>query len=183
MTFFKVLYDAEKENDQGKCFNNAFQRLNNIKTSFENNTIISEIYENNKYIFNKIKDFISNDESKAEIFIKEMVKYFKITDEKLISELTIILKSKKYEIDLKKINFFFQCLIFQNEQNKDNWINFDKYKDLSEMNLEELKKSLEDLKNNGVYDYEKTDNDYFFNLFTSLYDKKEAIDFLLVYKN
>ena len=52
-----------------------------------------------------------------------------------------------------------------------------KYKKLSQMNLEELKTSLKELQENHIYDYEKTNKNY--RLFTSLYEKKEAIDFLL----
>ena len=35
-----------------------------------------EVYENNKDIFNKIKEIISNDESKAEQFLNQMIEYF-----------------------------------------------------------------------------------------------------------
>ena len=45
------------------------------------------------------------------------------------------------------------------------------------MDLEELKKNLNELKDNGIYDYQKKSN--YSKLFTSLYEKKEAIDFLL----
>jgi hypothetical protein len=176
---FKVLYDEENENDEGKCFNNALQKLNDIKTLFDSKTEISQIYEKNKNIFNKIKEMISNNESKAEKFIKQMIDYFKITDKKLIEGLKIIFKSKKYEMDLNIIIYFFENLNIQNYNNKDNWIqnNIDKYKNLSGMNLKDIEKSLEELKKNEIYDYEKK-NEYF-KLFNSLFNKKEAIDFLL----
>lgn len=44
------------------------------------------------------------------------------------------------------------------------------------MNLEDIKSNLNELKESGIYDYETKSN--YSKLFTSLYDKKEAIDFL-----
>ena len=46
------------------------------------------------------------------------------------------------------------------------------------MDLEELKKNLKELKENKIYNYEEKNNNYI-KLFNSLYEKKEAIDFLL----
>ena len=45
------------------------------------------------------------------------------------------------------------------------------------MDYKDLKKSIEELKHNGIYDYQS--KNYYFDLFTSLYEKKEAINFLL----
>ena len=44
------------------------------------------------------------------------------------------------------------------------------------MDLKYIKKILNELKDKGIYDYEKEEN--YFKLFTSLYRKKEAIEFL-----
>ena len=50
-----------------------------------------------------------------------------------------------------------------------------KYEKLFEMNLEDIKKNLSEIKESGIYDYQT--KSYYSKLFTSLYDKK-AIDFL-----
>lgn len=44
------------------------------------------------------------------------------------------------------------------------------------MNLEEFKTNLNKLKKNGIYDYQSKSN--YSKLSTSLYEQKEAIDFL-----
>ena len=46
------------------------------------------------------------------------------------------------------------------------------------MNLSDLRRTLKDLKDRHIYDYEIEDP-FFYQAFTSFYDKKEAIDFLL----
>ena len=180
--FFKVLYDEAYGNDQEKRFNEALKNLEIIKSEFDSNPSSNEIYKNTKDIINKIKEIISNDESKANEFIKKMIDYFEIKDKnELIEELTLIFKSKKYEMDLKSIIYFFDNLTIDN--NKDDWNKklSSKYKKLSEMDLEDLKKNLKELKKNEIYDYEN--NNIYSKLFTSLYDKKQAIDFLLSKNN
>ena len=104
---FKILYDEEYGNDQEKRFNQAFKKLEDIKVLFNKKANIQEIYQKNKDIFNKIKEMISDNKSKEEI-IKQMTDYFEISEKKeLINELTIILKSKKFEVDLKSITYLF----------------------------------------------------------------------------
>ena len=79
-------------------------------------------------------------------------------------------------MDLKSIIYFFDN--FKVDNNKEWKEKISRiYIKLSEMKLEDLKKNLKELKYNGIYDYEKPNKNY--NLFTSLYEKKEAIDFLL----
>ena len=46
------------------------------------------------------------------------------------------------------------------------------------MNLSDLRRTLKYLKDKKIYDYE-IENSFFYQVFTSFYDKKEAIDFLL----
>ena len=92
---------------------------------------------------------------------------------KMIDDLTLLFNSKKYEMDLKSIIFFFKSFRKDDEWNKKL---SNKYEKLSELNLEELIKNLNELKESGIYDYQTKSN--YSKLFTSLYDKKEAIDFL-----
>ena len=71
---------------------------------------IEEIIENNENIFNAIKKELNKkEESKSNEFIEQMIKYFGI-EKKYEEDLIIIFKSKKYEIEIKSINFFFDNL-------------------------------------------------------------------------
>jgi len=175
---FKVIYDEALGIDQEKRFTDAMSKLEEIKRSFDENEKIDTIYEKNKRVFDKIKDILSNNEKKADKFIDQIKIYYKdsLKDKgELINDLTMIFKSKKYEKDLKSIIFFFECI---NPSDK-KWNNNipKECETLSKMGLEELKKILTGLKAKKIYDYEDKTN--YFKLFTSLYEKKEAIDFLL----
>ena len=178
LMLFKVIYDEALGIDQGKRFSDAIVKLNEIRALLDENAKIEDIYKKNKKIFDKIKDILSNNEKKADEFINQIKKYYidAIKNKaELINDLSIIFKSKKYEMDLKSIIFFFES-INPNDKKWNN--NLPKgYETLSKMDLENLKKILVGLKNNKIYDYEDKTN--YFKLFTSLYEKKEAIDFLL----
>jgi len=87
------------------------------------------------------------------------------------NDLSIIIKSKRYEMVVKSIKFF-----FENFQNKK--ITLPKNIELSEMKLIDLKRSLDKLQNDNIYKY-KSDNSDYYKIFTSFYEKKEAIDFLI----
>jgi hypothetical protein len=90
-----------------------------------------------------------------------------------MDDITLLFNSKKYELDIKSITYFFNCINKKDEWNK----NLSKtYENLSEMNLTDLKTNLKKLKEDGIYDHETKNN--YSKLFTSLYEKKEAIDFL-----
>ena len=176
---FKVLYNEAYGDDQEKRFNEALNQLKEINDLFSKKTSATDIYEKNKKVFNKIKEMLNN-ESKSEKFFEQMKTYYNIKDNnQLIKDLSLIFKSKMYEIDLKSIIYFFENLDFQKDNKKDEFFKLipEKYKGLSEMGLEELKASLGELQKNGIYDYEKSNKNY--KLFTSFYEKKEAIDFLL----
>ena len=178
---FKALYNDSYENNQEMRFNKALNQLKNIKELIDENANASKIYERYKEIFNKVKEMISNDESEADAFIKKMIDYFEIEEKKeLITDFSLIFKSKIYEMDLKRIIYFFENLDFEKD-NKWNEKVSSKYKKLSKKNPDELKKCLKELKDDGIYDYEKTNKNY--KLFTYLYEKIIAIDFLLYNKD
>ena len=87
------------------------------------------------------------------------------------SDLIIIIKSKKYEKIVKSIRFFLEdCL-------KKNLPILPKDIELSKMNLNDLSRTLNNFKSQDIYDYEN--DSPFYEVFTSYYDKKEAVDFLL----
>ena len=177
---FNVLYDEISGNDQQERFKKALFKLDNIKNSIKDKTPIKTIYEQNKSTFDKIKEILSNNEAKANQLINQIKRYCEINeDTELINDLTILFKSKKYEIDLKSIIYFFECY----NPNDINWnSSFQKgYENLSTMDLKELKNTLNELEKNGIYNYKENMN--YFRVFASLYEKKEAIDFLISKKN
>ena len=149
--------------------------MDEIKLLLVNGESADKIYNTFKNIFDKIKDILSYNESKADQLISQIKDCFQIQAEtELIKDLTIIFKSKKYEMDLNsKIYFFENFNPKEINRNK----NFPKgFEELSKMDLKYIKKILNELKDKGIYDYEKEEN--YFKLFTSLYRKKEAIEFL-----
>ena len=177
---FNVIYDETTRNDQHERFKEALSKLDEIKNSILDNTPANKIYAKNRSTFDKIKEILSNNEIKENKLINQIKNYCDIKkNTELINDLTIIFKSKKYEMDLKSLFFFFECY-----NPKDiNWNNnFPKgYDKLSTMDLEDLKNILNDLKSKGIYNYDQKIN--YFQIFTSLYEKKEAIDFLISKKN
>jgi len=192
---FKVIYNEISRKDEEDRFNMGIAKLNKIKnilnnsyTAYGNNFLnllhrnfdrnLAEIvYEKNKKIFDKTKIFLNADESKIELFIAQMIKYFNIEEKNdLIKDLTIIFLSKKFEMDLKSIIFFFESFN-KNDKEWNQTLSKD-YETLSQLKFRELKEKLIYLKNKGIYDYYKKKN-YYLKVFTSLYEKREAIEFLL----
>jgi hypothetical protein len=107
---FKIIYDNTKGNNQEIRFGNANIKLDAIKELFAKKEGVNEIYKKNKQIFDIIKEKIINNDKKAEQFFKSFKKNFNIGEEnkELINDLTLLFNSKKYEMDLKSIIFFFQ---------------------------------------------------------------------------
>ena len=172
---FEVIYENSRGNNQEIRFNKANDKLEEIKKLFETKEKpdIDEIYKQNKEIFDNIKKKLINNEKRAEEFFETFKKYFNIGENK-VKDLALLFNSKKYELDLKSIIYFFNSLNKEDDWNKKL---SNKYEKLSEMNLEDLKKNLEELKKEEIYDYQIKNN--YSKIFTSLYEKKEAIDFLL----
>ena len=175
---FNVIYDMNYNKDETKYFENAYEILDKIGDCLKNNADIVELNNNYKDIIKKIKEKLSNNEEEANNFIDNLKDYYKIDNTNLIDELTILFKSKKYELDINSIIFFFENY-FQKD-NKD-WIEKlppINYKKKWEEDFNNIKKDLNRLKENGIYDYKNIGN--YNKLFTCLYDKKEAIDFLIL---
>jgi len=182
---FKKIFEKSKGKDQEERFDNALAKLKFIKNSFEKEkeknieTIFkfklekeedSKKFEN---IFENIKDELSKkDDSQSDKFIKQMITYFNIKDENKQKDLIIIIKSKKYEMIVKSIKFFIEDGLKKKLTTLPNNI------ELSKMNLSDLRRTLTDLKDRHIYDYE-IENPFFYQVFISFYDKKEAIDFLM----
>jgi len=117
---FKVIYDNTKGNNQEIRFGNAYVKLDAIKELFAKKEGVNEIYKKNKQIFDIIKEKIINNDKKADQFFKSFKKNFNIgeEDKELIDDLTLLFNSKKYEMDLKSIIFFFKCFRKDDEWNK-----------------------------------------------------------------
>jgi len=178
LLLFNVIYDMKLGKDENKNFDSAYAKLQQIKEYLQSNTDIIELNNKNKEIFKNIKEKLSNNEDEAKDFIEKMKEYCNISNENLIDELTILFKSKKYELDINSIIFF-----FDNYFEKDNKDWNDKlppigYKKKWEENFQNIKEDLNKLKENGIYDYKNIGK--YNKLFTCLYDKKEAIDFLFL---
>jgi hypothetical protein len=146
----------------------------NNKEKIDDN--ILNLYKQYKQIFDKIKDKISNDEEKANAFIKKFIDFFNITNDKTKDELTILFKSKKFEKDINSIIFFFKY--FETDNKDWNSKLSSEYENISQNDFKTIETKLESLKKNEIYDYKNVGD--FNKLFTSLYNKKEAIDFLLL---
>ena len=180
---FKILFKNSKGADQEVRFSKAKTELDRIKHLFKNYQ--ESLSENNKEkreqdldkilenkIFDIIKDELSKKEDKeAEEFITQMIKYFDIKDKQLDNDLNIFFKCKKYEIDIKSIKYFFDTFLSQK-------LRVTKFIDLSKMKkLKDVKSALQKLKKENIYDYES--KSYYFKIYTSLYNKREALDFLM----
>ena len=173
-----LLFDEIYKTNKGENFDKAYEKLDKIKEFFSPNekADINNLYLKKEYkeIFDKIRKKISNNESKANKFIKNFVEYYSISNPETIDELTILFKSKKFENDINSIIFFFNYF----EKDNDSWnkkLSKD-YENLSECEFKDIREKLKILKKNEIYDY-KNIGDYN-KIFTRLYNKKEAFEYL-----
>jgi len=90
-------------------FDNAIEILDNIGEELKYKGII-EIYNNKKYknIFDIIKEKLRANEDRLQEFINYLKNYFCIKNKDLINDILILFKSKKYEMDIISIIFFFE---------------------------------------------------------------------------
>ena len=175
---FNVIYEMNTGINDETSFNQAYDKYEKIRDFLKDNsdkTDINKLYEDNKKSFDKIREYLSIEEQEAQKFIDNLKQHFGITNEKLIDDLNILFKSKKYELEINSIIFFFQ--FFENENT--DWNNKipETYKNLSEKDFTDIKSILLALKNNKIYDY-KNENNFSCRLFKCLYEQKEAIDFI-----
>ena len=180
---FKRIFEKAKGRDQEERFKDAKDKLDKIRDLFkgkisdkekssnkEESLNIEIIFQKFEDIFKNIKEELSKkEESKSNEFIEQMVDYFDIKNEETKEDLRIIIKSQTYEMVIKSIKFF-----FENFSNKK--LSLPKNIELSKMNLKDLKRTLEKLNKDNIYNYQS--NSPFYKIFTSFYEKKEAIDFL-----
>ena len=194
---FNVIYEnINLGRSEEEHFEGAVERLDNFGIELQKDSGITDIYNNKEYkkIFDIIKEKLSTNEKRAKEFIDNLKEYFGIKKQDLINDLTILFKIKKYEMDINSIIFFFE--FFQKDNPKWNQkLDKKKFENLfrkkenakeneqenvqenpKENDFEKIKNYLKELKENGIYNYDNIQN--YNKLFTCLYDKKEAIDFL-----
>ena len=172
---FNVIYDKNQRTKEDDHFENAYKTLDDIEELLNKKTDIVELNKYYQGIISEVKKKLSNNEERAQKFIQNLIEYFKINDKNLIDELTILFKSKKYELDINSIKFFFEYFKKDNQKWNEKLPPAD-FQEKWKEDFKNIKKDLNLLKQNGIYDY--TNIGYYNKLFTCLYDKKEAIDFL-----
>ena len=171
---FKKIFENATGKDKAEFFEVARKKLKALKALFsKNSTNIEVIFNEEKFAptFKDIKEELGRKtENKSKEFISQMVSYFSIENKIVINDLKMIINSKKYENIVKSIKFFFENFLGKK-------LILPKSINLSEMDLKTLKSTLKDLKTKNIYDYEE--NSSYYKVFTSIYEKKEAIDFLI----
>ena len=172
---FNVIYELNSTKHEKENFNEAYDKLILIKEEINQNNDINNLYNKYKIYFDKIRQKISNDEDKAQAFIKDFIQYYKINNKILEEGLTILFKSKKFELDINSIIFFFEYFQKDNKEWNDK-LSAKNYENLTKYDFKEMKQKLVELQKKNIYDYEHVKN--YNKLFTCLYDKNEAIDFL-----
>jgi len=175
---FKKIFENAQGRDQAERFEDATKKLGELKELFKQNSkMIEVIFNDEKFVitFKDIKEELGRKtEIKSKEFVDQMIEYFKIKDNKVIKDLNMIINSKKYEMIVKSIKYFFDIFFEKFSKKKLTWpqnIN------LSEMELKTLESTLKQLKRNEIYDHEL--NSPYYRVFTSIYEKREAIDFLI----
>ena len=173
---FKIIYEMNQAKDEMVRFETSLNKLKEIGDFLKKNNNFNEIEDNYKEIFEKINKELRNDYSreKSAEFYNNFIKYYEIKDENLIDTLLII-KCKRYEIDINGMIFFFSNFETDNKIWNEK-LSKEEYENLSKKDFKEIKEKLIKLKDKGLYDYKNVEN--FNKLFTSLYEQKEAIDFL-----
>ena len=174
---FNPIYRNTKGKNQDIRFYLAFEKLEEISRLLEEKEghNIDQIYEGNKKIFDDIKNKLINNDKISDKFFETLKYYINFEENKeLFDNLFLLFNSKKYELDIKSIIYFFNYL-----NKEDEWLkNLSKnYSKLSEMNLNELKKNLKEFPDNKIFDYQEKNTNYL-KLFRALYEKRESIDFL-----
>ena len=71
---------------------------------------IEIIFKDLESIIAELKEELSNQDSKINEYIKQMIDFFHINEDINTTNLKIIIKNKKYEIIVKSIKFFFDIL-------------------------------------------------------------------------
>ena len=186
---FKKIFENAQGSDQLERFEDATKKLsalkgkltlkensneNTLKEKSNEDTLNIEIIfkeKDFKNVLKDIKDELSRkDESKSELFAKQMIDYFNITNKSVIKDLKMLINSKKYENILISIDYFFKNF-------SDKKVILTDKKNLSDLPLDTLKSTLNQLTTEDIYNHESSSQ--YYKIYTAMYEKKEAIDFLI----
>ena len=173
---FKVIYEINPKKDDDTDFKESLKKYKNIGKVLKENGNVNDFYKENEIIVNKIRDIFCNTEEDAKDFIEDLKRHYNINNENLIDELNILFNTKKYDLEINSIIFFFKNFP---KDNFDDWNNkiSNEYLNLPLKTPEEIKNKLKELNDKNIYNY-RGKNNYYTKLFKSLYNKQEAIDFI-----
>ena len=173
---FKVIYDINPKKDDDTDFKEAYKKYESIGQFLNENGNVNDLYKDNQKIVNRIREKLCNNEEDAKNFIEDLKSRYKINNENLIDELTILFNTKKYDLEINSIIFFFKNFP---KDNNDDWNNkiSKEYLNLPKQTPQEIKNKLKELNDKGIYNY-RGKNNYYTKLFKCLYNKQEAIDFI-----
>ena len=121
---FNVIYDMNLKKDEEKKFNESydeFQKIGNLlrDKNKNNDSIITDLNDKyNKNYFKKIKEKLSNDDKEASKFITDLKNCYNLDNKDFIKKLDILFKSKKYELDINSIIYFFEYKFEKDDWNK-----------------------------------------------------------------
>ena len=175
LLLFKALFENCREQDDEKGFKKAYEYLLEINKDLHKDSIkIKEFYTKYKIIIDKMIEKLGNNEKLFDKFMQQIKVFFCLKNEELIDDLIILFQSKKYEKEINSIVYFFKN--FPEDKNFFNKLP-NNYETISQKDFDELKKDLEMLKNDGIYNYKEKNNSSEF--FSAFYEKKEPFDFLL----
>ena len=176
---FNTIYELLPANNEEYKYNGAVKIMKEIEDLIKKKDI-KELYNAQQKYLDPIIEKLKISEKEDKVFIEKLKNFFKINnDTELINNLTILFKSEKYNSIINSRIFFFDCLNNKKEKwENEEWNNkLTEYKDLSIKDFDKIKAKLIELQEKKIYDY-KTVGDYN-KLFNCLYDKKEAIDYLI----
>jgi len=174
---FNVIYDNNTWKNENQNFESSYETLEQIGEYLKDKIDINELNNKYKRIFQKIKEKLSNNEEEANKFFEKLKDFYQINNTNLFEELTIFFKSKKYELDINSIIFFFKNYFQKDNKEWNDKLPPRNYVDRWESDYKNIKEDLNRLKENKIYDYQAIKN--YNKLFTCLYNEKEAIDFLI----
>ena len=189
--------------DQISKFNFAYNKLEEIGKLLKEKEDITIFIKKYGYMIYQIKEKNGFSEERIQKLVNNMIEYYDITNNNLIDDLNILFKSHNYYYDINNIISFldnFKSIeSFNNEYYKNKkllhlntlligkvgvgkstlinvLLNEIKEKEETIDKFKKIKSKLLEFKEEGIYDYK---NKYYCcKFFNSLYNKKEAIDYL-----
>ena len=176
LKIFKIIYNSLSIKDEDNHFNQAYQKLDNLKIIFN---------EPEKLDLSLSKDIQKEKDVDVNEIIEELTNYFNLNsklDNLNIKKLKIFLTSEKYLNIIKYINFFFNSIPISDEEKSLSEIQKiqDYYETFETYNYEKIMNDLNFLKTKEFFDYEKDDNNDtdLIKFYYYFYNKKQSFKLL-----